>query len=85
MGLLFGSIYHHFPLNEKNRKKNLNKNSCLIKKIKLKLSVSEYDTTIYIELLNKLLKKVSKFNKVSGYKINTQNVATFLHILIFNA
>ena len=48
-----------------------------------KLSLSADDTKLYIEnprdTIRKLLKQISKFSKVMGYKINTQKSLAFLY------
>ena len=49
----------------------------------IKLSLFADDMILYIENpkdnIIKLLKLISEFNKVSGYKINTQKSLAFLH------
>ena len=54
-----------------------------IGKEEVKLSLFADDMILYIEnpkdSLRKLLELISEFRKVSGYKINTQKLLTFLH------
>ena len=49
----------------------------------VKLSLFADDMILYIEkpkdTIRKFLELISEFNKVSGYKINTQKLLTFLH------
>jgi len=54
-----------------------------IRKEEVKLSLSADDMILYIEnpknSIRKLLELISEFNKVAGYKINTQKSLAFLH------
>ena len=54
-----------------------------IRKEEVKLSVFADDMILYIEnpkdSIRKLLKLISEFSKVAGYKINTQKSLAFLH------
>jgi len=54
-----------------------------IGKEKLKPSLFADDMIVYIEnpkdIIRKLLELISEFNKVSGYKINTQKSLAFLY------
>ena len=54
-----------------------------IRKEEVKLSLFAYDMILYIEnpkdTVKKLLELISEFNKVAGYKINTQKSLSFLH------
>ena len=54
-----------------------------IGKEKVKLSLSADDIILYIEnpkdSIRKLLELISEFNKVAGYKINTQKSLAFLY------
>ena len=54
-----------------------------IGKEKLKPSLFADDMILYIEnpkdIIRKLLELISEFNKVSGYKINTQKSLAFLY------
>ena len=52
-------------------------------KEELKLSLFADDMILYIEnpkdSIRKLFELISKFSKVAGYKINTQNLLAFLY------
>ena len=54
-----------------------------IRKEEVKLSLFAHDMVLYIEnpkdSIRKLLELISEFNKVSGYKINTQKSLAFLY------
>ena len=54
-----------------------------IRKEEVKLSLSADDMILYIEnpknSIRKLLELISEFNKVAGYKINTQKSLSFLY------
>ena len=54
-----------------------------IGKEEIKLSLFADDIILYIEIpkdsIRKLLKLISEFNKVAGYKINTQKSLLFLY------
>ena len=54
-----------------------------IRKEEVKLSLSADDMILYIEnpknSIRKLLELISEFNKVAGYKINTQKSLAFLY------
>ena len=59
-----------------------------IGKEEVKLSLFADDMILYIEnakdSIRKLLELISKFSKVPGYKINTQNSLAFLYITMKN-
>jgi len=54
-----------------------------IRKEEVELSLFAHDMVLYIEnpkdSIRKLLELISEFNKVSGYKINTQKSLAFLY------
>ena len=50
-----------------------------IGKEEVKLSLFGDDMIIYIEATRKLLELINEYNKVSGYKINTEKSLAFLY------
>ena len=45
----------------------------------VKLSLLADNMILYMDSIKKLLESISEFSKVSGYKINTQKLLTFLN------
>ena len=83
MPTLTTTIQHSFGIFGHSNQSRKERKGLQIGKEEVKLSLFAYDMILYIEnpkdVTRKLLELVNEYNKVAGYKINTQKFLAFLY------
>ena len=83
MPTLTTTIQHSFGIFGHSNQSRKERKGLQIGKEEVKLSLFAYDMILYIEnpkdVTRKLLELVNEYNKVAGYKINTQKFLEFLY------